>query len=102
MADGLVLVAGATGRLGTEVVRELKQRGHRVRALARSLRRLEALRGLADDLWWVAAMGPESLPPALEGVDRVFSCLGASVVPLPQYGRATFTKLDYPANRNLV
>jgi uncharacterized protein YbjT (DUF2867 family) len=102
MNDGIVLVAGATGKLGYEVVRELKARGHRVRALARSTSRLEGLRGLADELCAADAMKPETLKPALRGVDRVFSCLGASVIPMPKYGGETFTKIDYPANRNLV
>jgi uncharacterized protein YbjT (DUF2867 family) len=102
MEQGIVLVAGATGRLGTEVVRELKSRGERVRALARSARRLEQLRALADELCVADAMNPASLPPALAGVDRVFSCLGASVIPMPQYGRETFSRIDYPANKNLI
>src|SRR5437868_3404955 len=102
MPDSLVLVAGASGRLGLEVVRELKARGQRVRALGRSARRLEALRGLADDLCAADALRSESLAPAFEGVDRVFSCLGASVIPLPQYGRRSFSQIDTPANRNLI
>lgn len=98
----LVLVAGATGKLGTEVVLELKRRGEWVRALGRSKRKLEALRGIADDLYVADALEPSTLTGALDGVDRVFSCLGASVIPMPQYGGKTFTQLDYPANRNLV
>lgn len=102
MSSGMVLVAGASGKLGYEVVRELKARGERVRALGRSKGRLEGLRGLADDLYVGDALEPATLPGALEGVDRVFSCLGASVIPMPKYGGVTFSKLDYPANRNLI
>lgn len=102
MSNGLVLVAGATGKLGLEVVRELKRRGHAVRALGRSKAKLEALRGLADDLYVADALKPETLTGALAGVDRVFSCLGASVIPMPRYGGKTFTQVDYPANRNLI
>lgn len=98
----MVLVAGATGKLGYEVVRQLKARGERVRALGRSKSRLESLRGVADDLYVADALDPSTLPGALAGVDRIFSCLGASVIPMPKYGGATFTKIDYPANRNLV
>lgn len=97
-----VLVAGATGKLGFAMVRELKERGHRVRALARCPRRLEALRGIADELCVGDALVPSSLPRVMTGVDRVFSCVGASVVPIPCYGRKTFSALDYPANRNLI
>jgi len=97
-----VLVAGATGKLGLEVVGALKQRGDRVRALGRSARKLESLRGLADELYVADALDASTLPGALDGVDRVFSCLGASVIPLPCYGGKTFTQIDYPANRNLL
>jgi uncharacterized protein YbjT (DUF2867 family) len=63
---------------------------------------MAGLRGLADELFVADALRPETLPEALKGVDRVFSCMGASVIPMPQYGRRTFTQIDYPANRNLV
>ncbi len=102
MGGGLVLVAGATGALGREVVREIKARGHRVRALGRGGSRLEALRGLADEVVAADLRRPETLGPALDGVSRVFSCAGASVIPMPQYGRETFTRVDAPMNRNLV
>jgi len=97
-----VLVAGATGRLGVEVVAELKRRGERVVALVRRPHRADDLRGLVDEVRVADALRPATLPPALRGVDRVFSCLGASVIPMPKYGRATFTRVDYPANRNLI
>jgi len=102
LSDGVVLVAGATGRLGTEVVRQLKAQGRRVRALARSRVRLEPLRGIADELCAADAMDPRAVQAAFEGVDRVFSCVGASVIPCPRYGRRTFTQVDYPANKNLI
>lgn len=98
----MVLVAGATGSLGREVVRELKRRGERVRALARSPHRLASLRGVADDLHAADALDRGSLSGALNGVDRVFSCLGASVIPMPRYGGESFSRIDYPANRNLI
>src|SRR5438105_4946938 len=102
MTNATVLVAGATGRLGREVVEELKARGHRVRALARSARRLDALRDVADELCVANALDPRSLPAALSGVDGVFSCLGASVIPMPCYGRLGFSDIDFPANKNLI
>ncbi len=98
----LTLVAGATGSLGIEVVRELKRRGARVRALGRSPARLGRLSSLADELYPADALDPGQLAGAFAGVDRVFSCLGASVIPLPQYGRRGFSQVDLPANRNLV
>jgi uncharacterized protein YbjT (DUF2867 family) len=97
-----ILVAGATGALGRAVVRELKTRGLTVRALGRSAKRLESLDGLADERIVVNALHEETLRGVCDGADRVFSCMGASVIPMPQFGYSTFTKIDYPANRNLI
>jgi uncharacterized protein YbjT (DUF2867 family) len=97
-----VLVAGATGRLGREVIRELKKRGHRVRAMARTRSRVEAHCGEADEIVIADALRPATLPEAVQRVDRVFSCLGASVIPMPKYGGRTFSAVDFPANRNLI
>ncbi len=102
MGERITLVAGATGALGIEVVRELKARGERVRALVRRPQRAAKLRELADEIVVADAMKPATLGAAVEGVDRVFSCLGASVIPMPQYGWAKFTQVDTPANRNLI
>ena len=65
-----VLVVGATGNVGGHVVEALRQAGAPVRALAR---RPEAA-GLPDDVEVVAGdlTAPESLAPALEGVDAAF------------------------------
>src|SRR5438105_2441190 len=97
-----ILVAGATGALGRHVVRELKERGFSVSAMGRSAARLELLRGVADELVVANAMRPQQLARLCDGIDRVFSCLGASVIPMPQHGYCSFTKVDYPANRNLI
>ncbi|RAY12451.1 nucleoside-diphosphate sugar epimerase [Actinomadura craniellae] len=66
----MILVTGATGRVGRNVVAELAAAGERVRALVRDPGRaappegVEVVRGdLAD---------PDSLRPALAGVDAVF------------------------------
>jgi uncharacterized protein YbjT (DUF2867 family) len=100
--QGLVLVAGAGGRLGREVVRELCQRGRPVRALVRTARSRAALERLTPDVRRADALNLASLEPALRGVTAAFSCLGASVIPMPCYGARTFTRVDYPANRNLI
>ncbi len=96
------LVAGAAGALGREVVLSMKERGFYVRALGRDRARLEATCNVADERVVADALRPETLRGVCDGMTMVFSCVGASVIPMPQYGFATFSKVDYPANLNLI
>jgi uncharacterized protein YbjT (DUF2867 family) len=99
---GTVLIAGASGALGTETARQLAARGWRVRALARDPARLapdvrggaEVVVGDARDAAVVAR--------AVAGVDAVFSCLGAPVLPALGLGWRGFGAVDWPLNRGLV
>jgi uncharacterized protein YbjT (DUF2867 family) len=96
---GRVLVAGATGALGREVVQALKARGHTVRALVREPARLGGLP--VDEVHRADALDVQALRGACDGVERVFSCLGASVSPsAPE--RRSFFSLDVPANTHLL
>lgn len=63
-----ILAIGGTGTVGGEVVRELGERGAEVRVLTRDPSKVSGdARAVAGDL-----ATPESLPPAFEGVDKVF------------------------------
>ncbi|WP_339928517.1 SDR family oxidoreductase [uncultured Brevundimonas sp.] len=66
-----ILVTGATGTIGSEVVKQLVEGGHRVRALVRDPVRAA---GLGDAVEIVVAdlSRPETLPAAFAGVDSVF------------------------------
>ncbi len=67
-----ILVTGATGTVGSFLVRKLGAAGVRARALVRSREKAEAVEALGLE----AAVGdldkPETLAPALEGIARVF------------------------------
>jgi len=69
----MILVIGATGTVGSEVVRQLRAKGPDVRALVRSAEKAAAV----EEAGATAVVGdvaqPESLGPALDGVERVFS-----------------------------
>jgi uncharacterized protein YbjT (DUF2867 family) len=102
------VVAGATGYLGKFVTREFKRRGFWVRALARSLDRLEKpgpftapaiARDEVDDVFVGEATRPETLAGLTDdGIDLVFSSIGIS----RQRDGLTFEQVDYQANRNLL
>ncbi len=105
MASARILVAGATGRSGREVVRELKERGHFVRALGRDEARLRRFASPADEL--VALGNParpfdDGLNQACAGIDTVVSCMGASVIPSIRFGTDSFCHVDTPLNRKLI
>ena len=65
----MILVTGATGRVGGEVVRLLAARGAPVRAFVRGA---HADGGPAVEVAHGDFARPETLEPALEGVERVF------------------------------
>jgi uncharacterized protein YbjT (DUF2867 family) len=95
MALGRVLVAGASGVLGTELVRELRGRGVWVRALVRDPARLTAE---ADEVFVGDVTKPETLKGVCARVDAVFTCVGA---PLSPKG-PRFALVDDWGNRNLL
>ncbi|HEX8693979.1 MAG TPA: SDR family oxidoreductase [Longimicrobium sp.] len=98
----LVLVAGATGQLGRYVVRELKARGYRVRALTRAPERLRAAGVEADEAARGDLLDSASLGAACAGVDAVLSCAGASMDLGALGDRRSFLEVDWRGNRSLL
>ncbi len=94
-----VLLAGASGAIGSRVLRLLKARGVRVRALSRDPRRAIGLD--ADEHVLVDAASAGGLDAATRGVEIVISCLGANVS-LRLRERRSYTQLDPLANANLL
>lgn len=66
------LVTGSTGFIGSAICRHLVERGHRVRALHRPTSSLAAIADLAVERVTGDILKPESLQPALQGIDWVF------------------------------
>lgn len=95
-----VLVAGATGMLGREVVAGLVKRGVDVRVLGRDAARARALG--VPDVKVADARKKLQLAGVCDGVDAVFSCLGASVALALGAGWRGYKAVDVPANLNLV
>lgn len=67
-----MLVTGATGFVGSAVVRTLLEAGQRVRALVRATSRLDNLRGLDVETVTGDLCAPESLEAAVQGCRGVF------------------------------
>jgi len=71
-----VLVAGASGFLGSHVVEALLAAGHDVRALVRPTSKTAHLEERGVERAVGAVDAPETLPAALEGCDAVVNCAG--------------------------
>lgn len=98
---GIILVAGASGALGFEVVKLLKSQGYTVRALCHSETGAKKLTGIADQVTRADAVQADSLRGICDGVSAVISCLGASVA-TGHSERRGYSTLDLDANRNLL
>ena len=75
---GKVLVIGATGKVGTEVVRELQKTRVEARALVRDRVRASSLEVAGVELALGDLDQPESLSPAFNGIERVIISTAAS------------------------
>ncbi|MDI1428901.1 SDR family oxidoreductase [Polyangium sorediatum] len=101
MSPPRVLLAGATGAVGSEVLRLLRERGHFVRTFSRSAKNAETIRPLASEVVLGDATRADSLGEALAGIDVVVSCLGANVA-LGTAERRSFRDVDLVAHENLL
>lgn len=96
-----ILVAGASGVVGREVLQLLTGAGHQVRALSRSEANAAPVRALAADVRLGDATRPETLTGLCDGCDVVFSALGGSVA-MKHPDRRSYLAVDLEANRSLL
>ena len=98
----MIFVAGATGILGMEIVRRLRQRGEKVRALVRTTSdatRVGDLEELGAEIWRGDLKDPASLEGALNGADAVVSTV--TVITHAKPGDS-FDATDGQGNINLL
>jgi uncharacterized protein YbjT (DUF2867 family) len=76
----MILVTGATGKVGGQALRRLVEKGLDVRALARDPAKVEAL-GLGVEAVPGDLDKPDTLPPAMAGVDTVLVVAGGWDIP---------------------
>jgi uncharacterized protein YbjT (DUF2867 family) len=95
-----LLLAGATGTLGREVMLALVGRGHRVHAMTRTPRHAPVTEGVT----WIRGdlVDAPSLAEACEGIEVVVSCAGASMRLDDWRDRRRFREVDHAGNRRLL
>ncbi|WBL27242.1 NAD(P)H-binding protein [Zunongwangia sp. HGR-M22] len=97
-----ILIVGASGELGMQLVKESIKRGFIVRALTRSEQGFEKLKEYTDDIWRLDASSERNkLHDITSGIDYVVSALGKSISlfnPTPN----SFYDNDYKANKNVI
>ena len=98
----MILVAGATGLVGSEVCRDLARRGEPVRALVRATsakEKLEALRSGGAELCVGDLKDPLSLSSACRGVDAIVSTASST---LSRQAGDSIESVDAAGQLNLV
>ena len=96
-----ILLAGATGALGIEILKQLHQQGYFVRALIRRPDQEGVVRPYCDEVFTGEATDRSSLVGACQGIDIVLSAIGKSVS-LFTNEPASFHTIDYQANATLL
>jgi uncharacterized protein YbjT (DUF2867 family) len=94
----MILVVGATGQLGTALVRKLSRSGRPVRAFVRPTARYQHLQGAGVELAFGDLRSPESVQAACRDVTTVLATASAVV---PRSGD-TFAQVDDQGYRNLI
>jgi dihydroflavonol-4-reductase len=94
------MVTGATGKVGNAVAQRLVERGDEVVALVRDP--AAATKALPAEVKLVQGdvTGPQTIQPAVEGVDGVFNCMGIYEQWLSDPG--TFERVNAEGARNVV
>ncbi len=93
-----ILLAGATGYLGSHIAKKLIEHGIDLRLISRSADRLTE-RGIeCSDLFKAEITRPETLSGCCEGIDAVITAVGIT----RQKDGLTYMDVDYQANLNLL
>ena len=97
-----ILVAGASGALGLETVRLLKQKDLEVRGLVHSMEGTEELQKYTTDIWAAdASEGTHKIKDVTEDIHTVISAMGKSVS-LFSNDDHSFKETDFFGNTNLL
>ncbi len=95
----MILVVGATGQLGTVVVRKLEERGKSVRALVRKTSNYQHLVRDGNELVFGDLRNAASLDAACQNIDTVIATANAAV---PREEGDSFKAVDDQGYENLI
>jgi len=95
-----ILVTGATGFVGSHVVRKLLAAGHRVRAMVRDNSPMKMLAGLDVELHMSDVSSPQFVSEAVEGCEAVFHTAG--IVSFWSQRHELQTAVNVGGTRNIV
>lgn len=98
MANGIALVTGANGFVGSHLCQQLLARGYHVRALIRAASNLQFIENLNLEFAYGDISDPLSLPTAVSGVDYIFHPAGL----VRARNRDTFFRVNQVGTRNLI
>ncbi|HLR76779.1 MAG TPA: SDR family oxidoreductase [Balneolaceae bacterium] len=93
-----ILVAGATGRLGSFVVKKLKEQKYVTNVLVRNRAKFEAQNIPVDQIIHAEITNKKALNGCCDDIDIVFSSVGITT----QKDDLTYMDVDYQANLNLL
>ncbi len=97
-----IVMAGASGALGSSLLKRLKAQGHWVRVIARSAQAEVSLRALgADDVRVVAMQDVTALSAAMDQCELLWSSIGASTS-FSFAGWRGYNGVDIPVNCALI
>lgn len=100
MTEPRALVTGATGLVGSAIVRALLERKHPVRVLARHPERARVLFGSRVEIYTGDLRAPESLRLACEGIGKIYHVAGA--VDTHEHGVAEILDTNVEGTRRLL
>ncbi len=92
-----LLIVGATGTLGRQVTRRALDEGYQVRCLVRSVKKAAFLKEWGAELVLGDLCQPETLKPALEGIDAVIDAATTRAT-----DSLTIKQVDWEGNVNLI
>jgi len=93
-----ILLAGATGYLGSYIAKELKKRDYLVRVIARNLEKLRQKKVEANEIIEAEITRPELIENCCNTIDVVISTIGIT----RQRDGLTYMDVDFQANMNLL